>query len=169
MIVRACPVNWFHNVIELLHHFLGHAEACPEKDENRCIFFVDFPAHFTVGDRIRIHTGIGGDDGRLFACLAFDAGNRFFEGGNQFRLFESFFPVHIVLHTAAGLPVVHDAVCHFTLCFHRMHDEIAFNVIRLGRSGNIMKVIVGKSRSDYFHMFVINRIVYQSYIYRCHH
>ena len=82
---------------------------------------------------------------------------------------EGFLPVDIVMHAAAGFPVVHDAARHFTLCFDRMHDEVALHIIGFCRSGYVMEVIVSQSCSDDFHVLIINGIVDEPDIHRCHY
>lgn len=63
-------------------------------------------------------------------CLSlFDPGDGILQGRDQFRFLEGFLPVDIVMHAAAGFPVVHDAARHFTLCIDRMHDEVALHII----------------------------------------
>ena len=90
-----------------------------------------------------------------------------FKGRDKFRLFKGFFPVGIVMNAAACFPVCHDAESHFSLCFYGMHDEIFLHVVGFCRSGNIMEVIIGKRRSDHFHVLVVNGIVDKPYVYRC--
>ena len=130
---------------------------------------MDFLPHSGIGNRVRVDTGIRSHNDRLFSAVFFYLPDGILQRRYKGRFFKSFFPVRVIMDPASRFPVGHNTESHFPLAFNGMDNKIGAYAICFRRPRNIMKVIVREGGRDYFHMFVINRVMDKSYIHGRHY